>query len=232
MAGTIKGTVGIGLPTISLALLSQGMPAKTAIALIVFPTMISNAWQLYRAGGALQTLARYWPFCLSLMILIWITTSLTAAISPQSLLLIVGIAIATFALTSLLVSPPALPPRFDRIGQIIAGTTAGIMGGLTGLWSPPMVTYLAARRVEREEFVQATGLMLFLGTLPLAAGFFAHGILSAPLAGTSVLLALPALIGFSIGEVIRKRLSAERFQKTLLAVLLVMGLNLAYRAIA
>lgn len=50
VAGTIKGTVGIGLPTASLGILAQGFDPRMAVALVVFPMMVSNAWQVFRMG--------------------------------------------------------------------------------------------------------------------------------------------------------------------------------------
>ena len=44
LAGIIKGTVGIGMPTVSVGVLSQIIPPHTAIALVVFPLLSSNLW--------------------------------------------------------------------------------------------------------------------------------------------------------------------------------------------
>jgi hypothetical protein len=54
LAGTVKGLFGLGLPTITMGLLGLIMPPVQAAALLVVPTLATNALQL--AGGpALRT---------------------------------------------------------------------------------------------------------------------------------------------------------------------------------
>ena len=45
LAGTVKGLVGLGLPTIVIALTTLVLPLTEAIAMIALPTIFSNVWQ-------------------------------------------------------------------------------------------------------------------------------------------------------------------------------------------
>lgn len=229
-AGLVKGTIGIGMPTAAISLLSQVIDAKTAVALVVFPTFISNAWQMIRAGDLLRALGQYRYFAISLTIVLWYATSLTASVSQEGLLAIIGCAVVAFSLISLLFRPPQLSEALDRPAQIICGTVAGVIGGLTSVWAAPIVIYLMARRVEPEEFIRATGLLITIGAVPLVLGFWYHGLFDNSRVALSLSLVIPALIGFRIGEALRKRLPVERFQKIVLVVFLLMGLNIIRRA--
>lgn len=201
-----------------------------AVALVVFPMMVSNAWQVFRMGEFTKALRDYWIFAAALMSVLWLTTSVTAAISQDALIAMVGIVIVVFAVTSLAVKPPPLPDRYDQVGQALAGTAAGVLGGLTAIWSPPMVTYLIARGLDKDEFVRASGLLILLGSLPLCIGFWQTGLLNGANAPVSAAMIVPTLLGFSLGEVLRRRLKADRFRVILLLVFLVMGLNLIRKA--
>lgn len=226
LAGTIKGTVGIGLPTVSVALLSQFLPPHAAVALIVGPLCVTNLWQVIRSGASRDTLTRYLPLILCLMVSIFVTTLFTLSIPPGALLTVIGLAVVTFALTSLIKPPPPLPDSHDRIAQVATGLSAGVLGGLTTIWAPPVVIYLLAKRLAPDEFVRAIGLFLFLGSLPLAVGFWNTGLLNDGNISLSAAMVLPALLGFSIGEAIRKRIPAARFRTILLWIFLLMGLRL------
>ena len=46
VAGGVKGIVGLGLPTVSMALLAMLMAPAEAAALLVMPSLITNLWQL------------------------------------------------------------------------------------------------------------------------------------------------------------------------------------------
>ena len=46
--GVIKGTIGFGMPTVSISLLVFLIDIKIIIALILIPTIVVNAYQLTR----------------------------------------------------------------------------------------------------------------------------------------------------------------------------------------
>ena len=63
LAGFVKGMVGLGLPTVSLGLLSIIVDLPTAMALLVIPSLATNVWQAL-AGGQIGALwRRLWRFC-------------------------------------------------------------------------------------------------------------------------------------------------------------------------
>lgn len=231
VAGTIKGAVGIGLPTASIGIMTQAIDPRIAIALVVFPIIVSNFWQVLRMGETLRAVRDYWLLAASLMVVLWLTTSVTAAVSQTTLMIVVGTVIIIFAVSSLALSPPVLPDRFNRIGQFAAGIAAGALGGLTSIWSPPLVTYFIARRLDKDEFIRASGLLIFLGSLPLCIGFWQEGLLNGPNALLSAAMVVPALIGFQVGEVLRRKIRADRFQIVVLVVFLLMGLNVIRKAL-
>ncbi len=230
LAGTVKGVTGIGLPTVSVAILSQFISPFEAISLVVFPILVTNLWQVIRAGVGVETLRKYRVLISLLIVTLFLTTYVTLAVSAELLLSIIGVAILLFAGLSLLSVSPELPDRLDRAGQIAAGLGAGVLGGLTSIWAPPVVIYLLSRRTGPDEFVRAAGLFIFLGSLPLAIGYWNVGLLNAATAPVSALMVLPSLVGFSIGEFCRKRLNAETFRKIVLWLFLLMGLRLVFFA--
>ncbi len=231
LAGTIKGIGGLGLPTASISMLSQFYDPYSAIALVIFPMLFSNIWQTYQSGEVLRTFKTYWPFGVMLMFFILIFANLSASIPVEILMVILGAVIILFSLSSLLFHPPELPRRFDKMAQIFAGSIAGIMGGLTAIWSAPMVIYLVSRRVDKNDFIRATGLLITMGTVPLCFGYWANGLLNGPLAGISMLMIIPTIIGFNLGAIIRRKIEPAIFQKVVLIIFLLMGLNLIRKAL-
>lgn len=231
LAGAIKGTIGIGLPTAAVSLLSQVYDPRTAIALVIVPVVVTNFWQIYRSKHALDTLRTYWPFALALMIFIWISAWFSVSVPTTHLMIILGLVIILFSLNSLFFRPPRLSLRYDKWIQLLGGTLAGVMGGLTAIWSPPMVIYLLARGVEKDSFVRATGLLIALGSLPLVLGYWSNGVLRGELAQISTAMVVPTLLGFGLGEWLRRRIDAAFFQKVVLVAFLLMGLNIIRRAL-
>lgn len=193
--------------------------------------MVSNAWQVFRSGEALRALKDYRIFAVVLVLVLWPTTALTAAVSQATLLIILSAVIVGFALINLMVTPPRLPDRLDKPAQVVGGILGGLLGAFTAIWAPPVVAYLIARRVDKDEFVRVTGLLFLLGSLPLCIGFWQQNLLTGGLAVISAAMILPTLAGFALGEAIRRRLPAERFRTIVLLIFLAMGLNLLRRAL-
>ncbi|MEM6623442.1 MAG: hypothetical protein AAF674_14530 [Pseudomonadota bacterium] len=62
LAGTVKGVIGLGLPTISLAILTATLDLKTAMALMLVPSAVTNLWQGAVGGQAVALLRANWAF--------------------------------------------------------------------------------------------------------------------------------------------------------------------------
>jgi hypothetical protein len=230
-AGTIKGAIGIGLPTISISIMAQFLDPRLAISLVLIPVIVSNFWQFSKAEKRGQLVANYWIFAACLCFFLLVVSAFALKTSTDTLLLILGIAVVIFTVVTLMGQPPTIPKGYDRLAQIVGGTAGGILGGLTAIWSPPMLIYFLARRIPRDEFIGATGFLLFLGGIPLAFNYWRGGILEGQLMLLSIAMIAPTLLGFTLGAVIRKRLDAEKFQKIVLIFFLLMGLNLIRRAV-
>ncbi len=230
LAGTIKGVAGIGLPTAAIGLTTLFLDPRSAVAVVLMPMIVLNAWQVWRSGQTTAALRRYAPFIVVLMVGVALTSLLASRVTDSALMGITGAVILLFVAVNLTVTLPQLPDRLDRPAQALAGLVAGIMGGLTAVWAPPLAIYLAARQADKDEFVRASGLLILLGSLPLAASYVAQGLMTGWLALLSGAMILPALIGFTAGEALRARLSQERFRTVLMVVFLGLGLNLIRRA--
>ena len=231
IAGAVKGSTGMGLPTTALGILTLALDPRSAIALILVPMLVSNAWQVYRSSEVLRALGTYFPLGAVLVVGVGTTVALTADAPDRFLFGMLGAAILVFVAVNLTPWAPRIPDRLDTPAQITAGALAGILGGLTSVWAPPMAVYLAARRVTKDEFVRASGLLIFLGSVPLAIGYAAQGFLSAREVGISFALLIPTFAGFAAGERLRHRLSETGFRRFLLGIFFVMGLNLIRRAV-
>ena len=103
---------------------------------------------------------------------------------------------------------------------------AGVLGGLSSIWSPPVAMYLIARNTPKEEFIAATGFMFLAGGLPLAAGLFISGVVTAETLVHSLTGLVVVIFGFRIGEIMRDFVSHEFFRRCVLVAFLLMGIRL------
>ena len=134
-------------------------------------------------------------------------------------------------MTNVFLKKLTIPDNRDKTYQIGFGTAAGIMGGLTSLWAPPVVMYLLSKRVSKDEFVASVGVLLMAGSIPLLCGYITAGLTTPTLLLYSLAMVIPTLAGFAVGEWARSFLEAEQFRKILLGIFFLLGTNLIVNAI-
>ncbi len=231
LAGAVKGTLGLGLPTIAIGILGLAMPPAEAAALLVMPSLVTNVWQLVR-GPHLRVLARrFWPMLTALVAGTWLSAFWITSVSVDFTTGVLGAVIVVYALAGLTKLPLRVPASSERWAGPVAGAVTGIMGGISGNFVFPAIPYFSALELERDELVQALGLFLTVSTLALAAALLWHGILSPKVAGDSLLALIPALVGVAMGAWLRTRIRPATFRTIFFAGLLVLGAELVVRSL-
>ena len=88
---------------------------------------------------AVKVFKKLWVFCLVMCALIFITSQFAATISTNVLTISVGIVIILFVVTNVFLKKFTIPDNVDKTYQFGFGAVAGVMGGITSLWAPPIV---------------------------------------------------------------------------------------------
>lgn len=231
IAGTIKGFVGLGLPTVSLALLSLVFAPREAMGLILVPMLMTNFWQMLRGPDLMGVMMRYWRFAVVLAICVSATIWFSQSASNRVLILALGFVVLAFVAVSWRDLVPAVPPHLERPVEFALAAFAGLIGGLTAAWAAPMAMYLKTRKVSPDEFVQASGFLITAGSLPFIIMFLVVGHYEISGLGVSATLLIPTLAGFTIGERLRRGIDPKAFHRVLMIVFLGFGLNLIYRGL-
>ena len=71
IAGLAKGIIGLGLPTISLALLTIVINLSTSLALLLVTSLVTKFWQATVGGKFWKILIRLWPLFLTAIFVVW-----------------------------------------------------------------------------------------------------------------------------------------------------------------
>ena len=221
IAGIVKGTLGMGLPAILMAMLTMIMSPLTAIPLITLPMLVSNVVQFARGPSPQQVVKGYWVFALAIVVTLGVTASNITSFPETLLLLSIGVAMVLFAVPSLFgVRFPVGP---GLIWQVVAGSVAGVLGGLSAVWSPPVVMYTMGRNVDKDEFIGINGFLFMVGSLTLALALGGVGLLTYEVMVPSIAGLVIAMIGFRLGEILRQHINRELFRKLILLAFLILG---------
>lgn len=224
LAGLTKGVIGLGLPTVSLAVLTAFFGLKDAIPLILIPSLVTNLLQAFSGPHLKDLIKRFWSLLLAGVTGIFAVSEVFANSSSEQLSLILGISIiiySGFGLSS--INSLNLTKR-EKWYSPIVGIVTGAFTGLTGSFVVPAVPYLQSLGLTRDQFIQAMGIWFSVATGALAVMLGIRGLLPMDQNIISTAALLPAVIGMSIGQVIRRRLSEIRFRRMFFFSLLFMGI--------
>jgi uncharacterized membrane protein YfcA len=231
IAGAVKGVIGLGLPMVSLGLLTVALDLQTAMALLVVPSFVTNLWQSVVGGNAKVILSRLWPFLVTATVTVWIGVAALTRLNPSLLAALLGAQLVTYSLVSLRGIRLTIPNRHEGWAGLLIGSANGVLTGMTGSSVVPGVMFLQAIGLPRDVLIQAMGMLFAASTLALAAALqqanfltVDHGILSSG-------AVLPAIAGMIGGRWIRKGLTEQRFRTVFFIALLMLGFYIITNAI-
>jgi len=229
LAGVVKGVVGLGLPTLSMALLAVWMPPAAAAALLIVPSLVTNLWQLRPWTGVPVLLRRLAGMQLGIGVGTLLGAWCFGAASASGAMLALGLVLAGYAAWGLLGRALALPARHEAWLGPFVGALTGAITALTGVFVLPAVVYLQALRLSRDELIQSMGLSFTSSTVALGIALAGQGGYSTPWAGASLAMLVPALAGMSLGQRLRQRLPPAVFRRCFFIGLALLGLYMAGR---
>jgi uncharacterized membrane protein YfcA len=223
IAGAVKGVIGLGLPTVSLALLTVGLDLPRAMALLLVPSFITNLWQSVVGGNAKLILRRLWPFFVMATVTVWIGVAALMRLNPSLLTALLGALLVTYSVVNLGGIRLTIPIRSETwVGPLI-GSANGVLTGMTGSFVVPGVMFLQAIGLSKDVLIQAMGMLFAASTLALAAAMQQANLLTIKHSVLSVAAVLPAIVGMIAGQSLRQSLSEERFRTVFFIALLMLG---------
>ncbi len=224
LAGTVKGLVGLGLPTITIALTSLILPLTESIALIALPTIFTNVWQA-AVGGQFRVIARrQWPLIVPLMISLYLTMWLVGQRGPNWAFLVLAAVLILYSGLGLFRIRLHIHADLERPLAPVIGVVSGFVAGLVGVPIIPLMPYLQGLDIKPTELVQTLGVVLCATSLTLTSSLLFFGLLDGPRAIVSAVAVVPALGGMWLGQQVRRRLSVEQFRQAVFWALLLTGL--------
>ncbi|MCZ7565653.1 MAG: sulfite exporter TauE/SafE family protein [Burkholderiales bacterium] len=223
LAGTVKGVIGLGLPSVSLGLLTATLDLTTAMALLVVPSLVTNVWQAAVGGHGRAILRRTWPFLLPATATVWIGAAALTRVDLALLSALLGALLVAYAALDLAGVRLAIAARREPWAAPLLGAANGVLAGMTGSFVVPGILYLRAIGLSREMLVQALGILFSLSTVALALALQGNRLLTPELGVASAAAVIPAVAGMVAGQRVRRRLSEARFRRVFLVAMLVLG---------
>ena len=206
---------------------------KVALAALIVPTLLANLWQAGRGGlGGIAPVVREFRLYLAVVLAGIAAAAQAVAVLPERVLfLALGGPIIVFAAIQLAGWAPNIPAARRWMADLAIGLVAGLSGGISGVWGPPTVLYLAAIRAPKRQAIRVQGVIYAAGSVVLLLAHLRSGVLNAATIPLSLAMVGPMIAGMWAGQAVQDRLDQRRFRTAMLAVLLVAGANLIRRGL-
>ncbi|MGF1446360.1 MAG: sulfite exporter TauE/SafE family protein [Pikeienuella sp.] len=211
--GLVKGTIGLGLPVVVLALLAPVFGLKDALALFLVPALVTNVMQALQGPALAALIARLWPFLLASVVGIGLGVRVLASAETGLLEAMLGALLIAYSALSLSVVRLPPPGARERWMAPVAGGSGGVLFGMVGIFIIPGILYLETLRLPRDVFVQALGLTFITISGALAVAMGSHGLVSETQALASAGAVIPTVAGLLLGRRLRRHVSETGFRK-------------------
>ncbi len=229
LAGAVKGVIGMGLPTVSLALLTIMVGLPQAMALLLVPSFVTNMWQGVSGGNGRTIVRRLWPFFALATVTVWVGAAALTRVDLNYLSALLGVLLVIYAGVNLVGIKIAVAPSQERWVGPVMGVTNGVLTGMTGSFVVPGVMYLQSIGLPRDMLIQGMGILFTVSTLALAVSLGGNGLLGKDVGLISLAAVIPALLGMELGKRVRQIMSEVTFRRAFFIATLVIGCFIVVR---
>src|SRR6266403_3727994 len=137
LAGLVKGTTGLGLPTVAMGLLGLAMPPVQAAALLLVPSLVTNVWQLLAGPRFGALLRRLWGMMLGVVAGTLAGSGLIAGTTGHAATAALGGALALYGVVGLLKPRLRVPAAAEPWAGPLVGVATGFGHGSDGCFRCP-----------------------------------------------------------------------------------------------
>jgi uncharacterized protein len=231
LGGVVKGVTGVGLPLVLVPLTAQFVDMPVTVALLTVPMVATNVTQAMEGGHTLAAIHRMLPVLVFVVIGLLIGVHLLLSIDRRLLSLVLGVSFLLLAALLMFTRRVRIAdPTAHWVGPLV-GLAAGVLGGMSAMFGPPMIAYLVGRGTDPDSFVKQMAIFAFTASLTMLLALGGSGNMSATDMLISAVAVAPIQAGMPLGRWLRRRTKPQWFRIAVLVVLAFGGLDMLRRAL-
>jgi len=215
----VHGLLGLGFPMLATPLLALISDVRSAIVLLLIPTMAINLVNVIRGGHWRESIGRFWPLALFGAIGSLLGTQLLVLTDPAPYKLLLAAMIVVY----LNIHRLGIHLNWVRRHPVYASAVFGLMGGLlagtVNVMVPALIIFVLEMNLTPLITVQVFNFCFFFGKLSQAAVLASHGYVDAAHVVTIIPIVCVALLALGAGMRFRDRINMDLYRRWLRRVL-------------
>ncbi|MCC6532101.1 MAG: sulfite exporter TauE/SafE family protein [Burkholderiales bacterium] len=226
-AGLVHGTLGLGFPLVATPLVSLVTGIKTAIVLVVPPTLAVVIAAIVAGGPFLSSVREWWRMPLWMLLGAFAGTRLFILIDPAPLTLLLAAAIMIYLGLDWIGrgESPAIGRHRHKSGMLF-GFLGGLFEGSVNIAAPPLLIYFLSLGLAPVALVKALNLCFVTGKTTQLSTLLATAEVSAAVWLSTLPLCVLGVATSLAGTRIRNRVEAATYRRWLKHALAGMALLL------
>jgi uncharacterized protein len=229
--GIIKGVTGVGLPLVLVPLATQFVHVPVAVALVSVSMVATNVVQSAEGGHTSKAVRHLLPILTPLAIGAMIGTHLLISIDRRKLNLIIGVCFLLIAILLLCLPRLRISHQTARWTGPFVGFGAGVLGGMSAIFGPPMIAYMVGLGVDPHTFVKHMAILALTAATVMLLVLGGSGTMSGGDFLMSAAALIPIQLGMPVGRSLRGRIKPNWFRVLVLVVLAASGLDMLRKAL-
>jgi uncharacterized protein len=225
-ASFVHGLIGIGFPLLSTPLIALFTDVRTAMLLLLVPTMTINIASMIRGGRWGESIGRYWPLAVFVALGSTAGTYLLVVAPQIPYKLLMAAVLLVYLNVHRMGGHLPWINRWPQVFMVLFGLLAGLLAGTVNAAIPALIIYALELQLPTNAMIQVFNLCFLSGKLSQAATFSGAGLFTFKVIRATLPLALLALIGLSGGMVLRSRIVTRTYRRWLRYVLLMIAILL------
>lgn len=211
-AAMIHGAIGIGFPMVATPLLAMLTDMRTAILLLVLPTIAINIVNIFKGRRWQENIAQYWPLALYGMLGSFAGTRLLIIFPAEFFRPLLALMLLVYLNAEKLGLGFSLLRHRPKLAMALFGIGAGILGGTVNVMLPALVIYALEVKMPKTAMIQVFNLCFLSGKLVQGIVFSHAGFFTVHILLISLLLTFLALALMLKGMGLRDRIQSKTYR--------------------
>lgn len=225
----IKGSLGLGFSTICLAMLVHVIDLKTAISIVLLPSLLSNAMVMIDAGHFRASLRLFWPMLAMAVPGMWLGLMMLRQTDNSASLLILSAVLVAYGIWGYRNRELRIVAGWQPALNPWIGLTTGMVNGATGSQIFPIMPYLLSLPIAKEVLVQTINMSFTLCSLIMLAALYGYGFLDVKTGAAFSLSVIPVALGVWWGNKARHRMNEDLYRRLAMLLMVFLGVLLLVR---